>query len=463
VVKNGTELGTPFLTVPDVDTTGEGGLLSVAFPPDYAASGRFYVFLTPTDANPGVAPHAPIEIREYTRSAGDSDVAEPSSAREVLEIPHPSSINHYGATLQFGPDGLMYAGTGDGGGTGDPANNAEDTFERLGKILRLDPSGDDPGEFTVPPTNPFANGVGGDPLVFGYGLRNPFRFSFDRVTGDLIIGDVGQNAFEEVDFSARAQGGGRGADYGWNTCEGFVEYPNPAIPCNRAGATLPAYAYPHAANPCSGSITGGVVVRDPALPSLANRYLYAEFCKGYVRSVCLPSGTDVRDLGLGTVTNVTAFGEDASGRVVVVQIGGAVSRLTGTSPVGACPLTAAPARPAASTTRPFTFDLGGALRQRPLRSGNVGVRVRCQGACSSRALGRLSLKLRGKRIGLRQALGRRASAGTLTLRLRLTARARRALRRALRGRRPVRAALTVRVRDGAGRLSLRQRTVRLAR
>ena len=464
LVLDGEKRDVPFLTIPNLETAGEAGLLSIAFPPDYAASGLFYVFLVPADGTPGAAPWPPIEVREYRRAAADPNLADAASARLVLAIPHAGASNHYGGGLQFGPDGLLYVSTGDGGSG--QSGNGQNRFSRLGKILRFDPRESGTDEFSVPPTNPFADGAEGDPLVWSYGLRNPYRFSFDRSTGDLTLGDVGENRFEEINHARAAGGRGRGANFGWAACEGFFAFASPTTPCTLPGHTPPAFAYPHASDPCSGSIIGGVVVRDPALPSLAGRYLYGDFCEDFVRSICLPSGAGDASTGL-PVDLLAAFGEDAAGRVLVVQLGGSVARVTGSTSVGPCPR-AAPGGGTApvgipGATPAFTFTLGGARRQRPLRSGNVGVKVHCSAACSARARGRLSLKLRGRRIRLRQALAGRAVAGTLTLRLRLPAKARRPLRRVLRARKRVRAGITVRVRDGAGTLAVRERFVRLAR
>jgi hypothetical protein len=459
VVKNGVTLPQPFLEIPDVDTTDEAGLLSMAFPPDYLSSGRFYVFTVRDDGDPGNPPHGPIEIREYRRSAGNPDVADPATKRLVLAIPHPGGeAKHYGGALQFGPDGLMYASVGDG----TLGAHSRDTSSLLGKILRLDPrqSGSDP--FTVPPGNPFAN------PVYSYGLRNPFRFSFDRSTGDLTIGDVGQNSYEEIDFAPSAQGRGLGADFGWNLCEGPVEFPDAAQPCT--DGTAPVHSYPHPAG-CA-SVTGGVVVRDPGLEELEGKYVYGDFCAGYVKSLQLglPSATAETTLPVDPPVpafELVAFGEDACGRVYLVLIDeGKVQRLEDEDPSG-CNLPAAPpggAQGASKSVSPaLAFTVGVALRQRPLRRGRVTVRVRCSSACRARVLGRLSLRRKGRSIRLRQARGRRSAAGTLTLRLALSPGARRAVRRALRARRRVRAALTVRVRDSAGKLSIRRRTVRLVR
>ncbi len=474
LIKNGTTLTQPFLSIPDVDSTSgsghEEGLLGMAFPPDYSTSGLFYVYMVADDGDPDAdgPPHGPIQIREYERSTGNPDVADPTG-RLVLEIAHEDHSNHYGGMLQFGPDGMLYAGTGDGGGTGDPGENAEDTASRLGKILRFDPRQNGADPYSVPPTNPFANNVGGDELVYSWGLRNPFRFSFDRLTGDLTIGDVGQSSFEEIDFASSASGRGLGAYFGWDSCEGFAAYPSTTDPCAASGDRPPAFAYAHS-NPGCNSITGGVVVRDPALPTLAGRYLYAEFCKDYIHAICLPSGTLDADSELGTVGSVAGFGETATGGVIVVQLTGQVSRLSGSLDLPACPAPpgggpggGAPGTPVTPSAPAFTFSLAGALRQRPLRSRHVGVRLRCNRACSARAVGTLTLRSKGRRVRLRQALGRRSSAGSITLKLRLTKSGRRLLRRALRAHRHVRASMSVRVRDATGTLGTRQRTIRLAR
>ena len=338
VVRNGVTLAQPFLDITaDVDDAGEGGLLSMAFPPSYRRRGYFYVFLTPKDATPGALPHAPIEVREYRRSRTDPDRADPASARTVLTIPHASFANHYGGQLQFGPDGLLYVSTGDGGG-GDPQGNAQNTASRLGKLLRLDPrpdgsAADGSTQYHAPWDNPFARN-GGDALVWSYGLRNPFRFSFDRRTGDLTIGDVGQSAFEEVDF-ARAgwRGAGRGANFGWNRCEGPLSYPvtQPEKPCTFP-STLPVHSYRQVQGSCS-SITGGLVVRDRGLERLKGRYIYGDFCRGFVNSLKLATPTATGDASTGlSVPLVAAFGEDACRRVYVVQLTGSVSRLEDASP-----------------------------------------------------------------------------------------------------------------------------------
>ncbi|MGZ8797420.1 MAG: PQQ-dependent sugar dehydrogenase, partial [Thermoanaerobaculia bacterium] len=201
-------LPVPFLDVSSlVSCCGERGLLSVAFHPRYRDSGRFFIYYTDRGGD--------IVIVEYKVSS-NPDVANASSGTIVLKVPHPVNSNHNGGQLQFGPGGFLYAGTGDGGAGGDPPNNAQNTNVLLGKLLRLDVDRGTP--YAIPPGNPFANG-GGRGEIWAFGLRNPWRFSFDRDTGDLWIGDVGQNAWEEIDFSAVDQGAGNGANYGWNVFE----------------------------------------------------------------------------------------------------------------------------------------------------------------------------------------------------------------------------------------------------
>ena len=469
VVKNGGTLEEPFLTIPDVDTTREGGLLSMAFPPDYRTSGRFYVFVVSDDADPGPdPPHGPIEIREYRRSPGNPDVADPASKRTVLTIPHPDHATHYAGTLQFGPDGLLYASVGDGGGGGDPGDDAQNTSSRLGKLLRFDPRPFGSAPYLVPGDNPFVGG-GGDPLVYSYGLRNPFRFSFDRANGNLTIGDVGQDKWEEIDFVPH--GDGRGANFGWVRCEGMVQRPDDTQACTTG--TPPVHVYPHPPEPSCASVTGGVVVRDAGLEELAGKYLFGDYCATYVKSLTLPGASEETLSVAVPPFALVGFGEDACGRVHLALLGhpGKVQRLGDDTP-GTCdlrvnyssPSPAQPGQPAAKADLPaLVFTVGGALRQRSLRSGRVSVRVRCSTACRARVLGQLSLRRKGTSIRLRQARGRRSAAGTLTLRLALSPGGRRAVRRALRARRRVRAALTVRVRDSAGKLSIRRRTVRLVR
>src|SRR4051794_1099531 len=293
---------------------GERGLSSVAFPPDYATTGRFYVQYTA--ANPVGA----VTVAEYTRSASDADAADPASARVLLSIPHDRQSNHDGGQLQFGPDGMLYIGVGDGGSGGDPAGNGQNLTSsspriinsvnhdpRLGKVLRIDPSAGSP--YTTPADNPFPAPARD---VFAYGLRNPWRFSFDRLTGDLVIADVGQDAYEEVNL-APAPDNGLGWNYGWSLYEGLHTYPDGALvsPPFPSGYHFPVLEHSHGGDSVC-SIIGGYVVRDPNLPELAGQYIYSDFCNSALRAATLQPGGATGDHTTGlSVGSASSFGEDA--------------------------------------------------------------------------------------------------------------------------------------------------------
>ena len=313
VVREGRKLRTPFLDIGDqVTAGGEQGLLSVAFAPDYASSGLFYVYFTDEAGDQ--------RIVEYERASADR--ADAGSARLVLRMPD-SESNHNGGLLLFGPDDLMYVGTGDGGGGGDlhgPRGNAQDLGSLLGKILRIDPRAGGGRPYQVPANNPFVGRSGARGEIYSYGLRNPWRFSFDRSTGALSIGDVGQNAYEEIDYVKR--GAGRGANFGWRPFEGRSRYTEGE---SAPGAIAPVIVRAHSEGNCS--ITGGVVVRDRSL-SLRGRYVFADFCRGRIESARLTPGRarDVRNTSL-KVSSLSSFGEDAQGRVYVVSLEGPVYRI----------------------------------------------------------------------------------------------------------------------------------------
>ena len=315
VVRGGRTLSRPFLDIhARVTAGGERGLLGLAFAPDYAVSGRFYVYYTDRQGRQVVA--------EYRRGAS-ADVADAGSARIVLRMQDPES-NHNGGSLNFGPDDLLYIGTGDGGGANDQhgrRGNAQNLGSLLGKLLRIDPRESGGRPYTVPASNPFTGRSGARPEIYAYGLRNPWRYSFDRSTGDLAIGDVGQDAIEEVDFARR--GRARGVNYGWRPWEGRRRNFDEPAP----GAVFPVLTKRHPDGWCS--ITGGYVVRDPALPPLAGRYVYGDFCLGQIRAVRLRAGQATGDGGIGLprVPNLSSFGEDARGRVYVVALDGPVYRL----------------------------------------------------------------------------------------------------------------------------------------
>ncbi len=311
VVRDGKVLGTPFLDVSGkVSAGGERGLLSMAFAPDYATSGLFYIDYTDTNGD--------TRLIEYHRRS--DDVADPGSARQVLFHKQPEP-NHNGGLLLFGPDKLLYVGLGDGGGGGDQHGahgNAQNLGVLLGKILRIDPRASGSKPYSIPASNPFVGRAGARGEIYAYGLRNPWRFSFDRSTGDLSIGDVGQDAIEEIDFVRR--GHGKGANFGWRVFEGNARYTQGE---SAPGAVRPRITERHSDGNCS--ITGGVVVRDPALKPWAGRYVFGDYCRGVVETARLPSGK-VTETGL-KIEALSSFGEDASGRVYAVSLSGPVYRL----------------------------------------------------------------------------------------------------------------------------------------
>lgn len=293
-----------------VSTVGEGGLLSIALSPDFQTSGRLFVYYTGNEQTP-----AEIHVAELVAFGGFASL---SSLRNLITIAHPEHTNHYGGQLQFGPEGGLFAGTGDGGGENDEDHNAQNPESRLGKLLRIDPNA------IVPAAE-----------VWSLGLRNPFRFSFDRLSGALLIGDVGQDEREEVDYSP-APDPGKGADYGWNCREGFlVETVPPEPGCSSAGTfTDPIFDYPHE-DPGGGkahgcAIIGGYVARGPGYGDASGRYLYGDNCGGEIRSLLpdLPFASGDRSEGIA-VDLLDSFGEDSCGRLYAVSETGPVYRIVG--------------------------------------------------------------------------------------------------------------------------------------
>ena len=310
ILDNGVVLPVPFLDLaslvsPRVVAGGEQGLLSVAFPPGSAAKRYFYVNYTRD-------PDGATVVARYRVSAGDENVADPASEDVILTIPQPFA-NHNGGQLAFGPDGYLYIGMGDGGSGGDPDQVAQNPDNVLGKLLRIDvESGEVP--YGIPPTNPFLGMAGYRPEIWALGLRNPWRFSFDRGTGDLYIGDVGQNNFEEIDFQLARDPGGR--NYGWNLMEGDSCYPPGTVGCNRTGLALPVYVYAHSPE-CS--VTGGHVYRGSAFPSLQGVYLFGDLCSGRIWGIRKNGAGWDNALLAATTLTITTFGEDESGNVYVVN------------------------------------------------------------------------------------------------------------------------------------------------
>lgn len=317
VLRHDTLLTAQFLNVGSlIAFTGERGLLSLAFDPAYATNRAFYIDYTDKNGN--------INLVRYRVQAANPNLADAASAEILLTIPHATYSNHNGGLLLFGPDGYLYMGTGDGGSSGDPNGNGQDSTKLLGKILRLDVSGASP--YTIPPTNPFVGRPPAAPEVWAYGLRNPWRFSFDRVTHDFYIGDVGQNAWEEVDFAPAGDPGGH--NYGWNRLEGTHCY-KPSVGCSTAGVVSPVYEYDHTNGDCS--VTGGYVYRGARAPSFVGRYFFGEYCGEWIRSFKMQAGvaTDVRDhtADFGTLPGITSFGEDGRGEMYITLQSGQVYRI----------------------------------------------------------------------------------------------------------------------------------------
>jgi glucose/arabinose dehydrogenase len=323
ILTGGEILPAPFLDIVDrVSFGGERGLLGLAFHPDYDDNGYFYVNYTNNSGN--------TVISRFDVSA-DPDLADPSSEYVILTISQPYS-NHNGGMIAFGPlDGYLYVGMGDGGSAGDPQNRAQNDGVLLGKLLRIDIDGGDP--YAIPPDNPFAGP--GDPLdeIWAKGVRNPWRFSFDKLTGDLYIGDVGQNIWEEIDFQPASSPGGE--NYGWRLMEGNHCY-NPPDNCDPGGLTYPIHEYSHGGTPFRCSVTGGYVYRGGSIPDLQGAYFFADYCSNQIWSfrydgenvVGLTDRTSELAPGNGfSIDDISSFGEDAGGELYIVDLGGEVFKI----------------------------------------------------------------------------------------------------------------------------------------
>jgi glucose/arabinose dehydrogenase len=320
IIKNGKLLSTPFL---DIDTTvnsssNEQGLLALAFHPNYASNGRFYTVYVDSDNS--------IVLAQFVRSPNDPDLADPNSRTTLLSFPHPNFTNHNGSTLAFGPDGYLYWSTGDGGGAGDPPNNAQNLNVLLGKILRIDVNSGQ--SYSIPASNPFYNSStpGIRKEIWAYGLRNPWRISFDRQTHDLYIADVGQSAREEINFQPAGSAGGQ--NYGWRVMEGTLCYNS--TNCDKSGKTLPVTEYDHTLG-CS--VTGGYVYRGTRAPSLQGIYFYADFCSGRLFGLKKdPSAGWQSAQLLDTTYSISTFGEDEQGELYLADYsGGRIYRLASTT------------------------------------------------------------------------------------------------------------------------------------
>lgn len=314
MIGNGKKQSKPFLNISgEVSDGSEQGLLSLTFAPDYAQSRKFYIDFTDGKGD--------TRIQEF-RSNSRGNRAIKGSRRQLMKINQPFE-NHNGGLVLFGPDKLLYIGMGDGGSGNDPGNRAQSLGTLLGKLLRIDPKRSKSKPYTIPADNPFVGKSGARGEIYSYGLRNPWRFSFDRETAAIYIGDVGQDTLEEIDYEP--EGKARGVNFGWPAFEGKSH--NPA----REDATAdnpepPILDYGREGGECS--VTGGYVVRDPGLSALVGRYVYGDFCTGKLRSFVVKDGKAEDDNGLGlTVSQLSSFGEDASGHIYATSLDGPVYRL----------------------------------------------------------------------------------------------------------------------------------------
>ncbi len=310
VLQDGARLDVPFLDIRgQVSTGGEQGLLGLAFPADFAQTGLFYVYYTDTNGD-----------SVLSRFSSDGQVADAGSEQVLLTQAQPFS-NHNGGQLAFGPDGYLYLGLGDGGSGGDPHGNGQDLGTLLGKLLRVDVSGED---LAVPSDNPFVEMDGARPEIWAYGLRNPWRFSFDRETGDLFIADVGQNAFEEVNLQPATSTGGE--NYGWKVMEGDSCF-EPRNGCDQSGLVLPIIAYPHGGQ-WGSSISGGYLYRGAYVPELQGAYVFGDYVSGRIWRADLEGGEWHVSPLFEPGFNVSTFGEDAAGELYVADYrGGVIYRL----------------------------------------------------------------------------------------------------------------------------------------
>jgi glucose/arabinose dehydrogenase len=451
VLRDGAKLADPFLDIhSDVRSGGEQGLLSLAFAPDYATSGKFYVYYTAP--RPGDSSGSVVTVDEFTRSS-DPDHADPATRRNILKIDHPTNGNHNGGQLMFGPDGFLYVSTGDGGSGNDPPGNAQNKNVLLGKLLRIDPRGGNP--YAIPPGNPFAApGDNARDEIYAYGLRNPFRASFDRGTGDLTIGDVGQDRAEEVDYAPR--GTGVGANYGWRCFEGFQRTANACDPSMLAGAVEPVLEQARPTGFCA--IIGGYVVRDPALTDLAGRYVYGDNCQSAIRSAVLakPRATDDRPVGL-TIASLSSFGEDSCGHVYATSLRGPVYRLDGDAAPAPCP------EPGPADTTPPSLTLTRARSQRVLRQNGFVVSVKCSEPCGFTAGGTMRVSGSKTRYGLHKVSKLVSGGKRVRVRLALSKKGTAALRRTLARHRRASATVTVLARDAAGNGAAKKASIRARR
>lgn len=336
-LKDGSLHPTPFLDIrdrvqsPAAGGGNEQGLLGLAFPPGYTDKGYFYVYYTMLSGD---------NVLSRFHLSGDPNLADPESEEQILVFPHPTYSNHNGGQIAFAPDGTLYIGTGDGGGGGDPLGNAQDPSSLNGKLLRINVESSSPqpapleylyyfpifckqneqnntGDYTIPEDNPFVNNPDFRPEIWALGLRNPWRFSFDRLTGDLFIADVGQNRWEEVNYQPAGSPGGE--NYGWNIMEGEECYQSAS--CDTSNLTLPVHVYPiFSSTNCS--ITGGSVYRGQAYPALNGIYLFGDFCSGNIWGLTHDGAEWQSGLIASTTFRISTFGEDEAGEIYLADLSG---------------------------------------------------------------------------------------------------------------------------------------------
>jgi len=319
VIRDGQLVATPYLDISGrISAGGERGLLGLAFSPTFGADGLFYFDYTDTNGNTVVS--------EFRAPSPAADTADPNSERPLLHITQPFP-NHNGGMLAIARDGTLFVGMGDGGSAGDPNGNGQNRDVLLGKLLRIDPKPAGGKPYAIPRDNPWPSTAGVRPEIWADGLRNPWRFSFDRATGDLWIGDVGQNLWEEVDrVPAQAAGLPKGGlDFGWNVMEGMHCY-NPVSGCSRAGLTLPIAEYDHGGGRCA--ITGGYVVRGGDVPGLIGTYLFGDYCAGTIWGLDAAAASPTPKLLATAHASISSFGEDEAGNEYLADLaGGTVSKL----------------------------------------------------------------------------------------------------------------------------------------
>jgi len=459
IIREGRTLKRPFLDFhEDVGKGGERGALSIAFPPDWAKSGILYFSYTAVNGD--------VHIDAIRRSAANPDIADPTTQRAVYVEFHPHA-NHNGGDLEFGSDGDLYMGVGDGGSHGDPFHHAQALSSGLGKIIRIQPHpyglpppyAPPPGStglYSVPADNPFVGTPGADPAVYLYGFRNPWRWSFDRLTDDFLIGDVGQETWEEIDFYRH--GAPAGANFGWNACEGDRVYPPAKVVaktalCNLKHTVLPALVHVHSEHVCA--VIGGYVVRDPTLTSLYGRYVYGDLCSPAPRSAIVGAGVGRDDQPLPiSVNELVSFGEDAFGCIYAVSGAGPVYRIAPAAGGAPCPgdrPAEAPLAHPPHDTAPPRVVLS-VFHEQKLARGTIALAVRCDEPCTTIVTGTLTAPKK-PRSTLPSLTKYAPAVDTEHLAVRLP-RASRKLHHAL-------AALTIDVSDGAGNAVRLRRQVEL--